>query len=179
HGRGRAPARRESPTDLARGPARNENERMSLLEKIKSHEARVVVIGAGYVGLPLSVEIARAGFTVTAFDKVEGKCKSIVAGKSYIKDVRDDDLAPLVKAGKLDATTDPKVMGEADVIIICVPTPLNKTKDPDNSFIVDAAAQIVPRLRSGQLIILESTTFPGFTREILKPQLESTGLSAG
>src|SRR5262249_40389093 len=95
------------------------------------------------------------------------------------KDVHDDDLAPLLKAGKLHATSDPKVMGEADVIIICVPTPLNKTKDPDNSYIIDAAAQIVPRLHAGQLIILESTTFPGFTREVLLPQLESTGLKVG
>ena len=152
---------------------------MSLLEKIKSHEARVVVIGAGYVGLPLSVEVARSGFHVTAFDKIDGKCKTIMAGKSYIKDVKDAELAPLVKDGRLAATSDPKVMAEADVIIICVPTPLNKTKDPDNSYIIDAAAQIVPRLHKNQLIILESTTFPGFTREVLKPQLESTGLEAG
>jgi UDP-N-acetyl-D-glucosamine dehydrogenase len=152
---------------------------MSLLERIKSHNAKVVVVGAGYVGLPLSVEVARAGFAVTAFDKVASKCRSIVAGKSYIKDVRDEDLAPLVQSGKLTASSDPNVLGQADVIVICVPTPLNKTKDPDNSFIVDAATQITPRLHAQQLIILESTTFPGFTREVLLPQLEAGGLKAG
>jgi len=152
---------------------------MSLLEKIRQHEARVVVVGAGYVGLPLSVEIARAGFPVTAYDKIDHKCKAIRAGRSYIKDVADADLAPLTEAGRLTATTDPAVLAQADVIIICVPTPLNKTKDPDNSFIIDAAREITPRLRAGQLIILESTTFPGFTREVLLPQLCATGLTVG
>src|SRR5437763_7651907 len=139
---------------------------MGVLEKVKKHEAQVVVIGAGYVGLPLSVEVATAGFATTAFDKIEAKCQSIRAGRSYIKDVRDEDLAPLVQSGKLTASSDPNVLANADVIIICVPTPLNKTKDPDNSFIIDAAREITPRLHAGQLIILESTTFPGFTREI-------------
>ena len=152
---------------------------MSLLERVRKHEAKVVVIGAGYVGLPLSVEVARSGFSVIAFDKVESKCRSILAGKSYIKDISDEELAPLVKSGKLHATSDAAALGQADVIIICVPTPLNKTGDPDNSFIIDAAAQIVPRLHPGQLIILESTTFPGFTREVLLPQLQATGLVVG
>jgi UDP-N-acetyl-D-glucosamine dehydrogenase len=152
---------------------------MNLLEKIKQHEARVVVVGAGYVGLPLAVELARVGFPTVTYDKIEAKCQAIAAGRSYIKDVSNDDLAPLVSAGTLTATTDPAVLGQADVIVICVPTPLNKTKDPDNSFILDAAAQLTPRLHAGQLIVLESTTFPGFTREVLLPQLQGTGLTVG
>ncbi len=152
---------------------------MSLLEKIKQHKARVVVIGAGYVGLPLSVEVAKAGFRTTAYDKSESKVKSINAAVSYIPDVPTSELAPLVKAGTLDGSTDADVMKEADVVIICVPTPLNKTKDPDNSFIISAGTDLAPRLRQQSLVILESTTFPGFTREILLPQLSEHGRKVG
>jgi UDP-N-acetyl-D-glucosamine dehydrogenase len=152
---------------------------MTLLERIQTREAKVVVVGAGYVGLPLAVEVAKAGFQTTAYDKSVEKVQALGRGVSYIKDVPSESLAPLIKAGKLDASADPEVLSSADVIIICVPTPLNKTKDPDNSFIVDAAAAIAPRLHAEQLIILESTTFPGFTREVLLPQLEKTGLKVG
>ncbi len=152
---------------------------MSLLEKIKQHKARVVVIGAGYVGLPLAVEVAKAGFRTTAYDKAAGKVKSINAATSYIPDVPTSELAPLVKAGTLDASTEPDVMKEADVVIICVPTPLNKTKDPDNSFIISAGSDLATRLRPEALVILESTTFPGFTREILLPQLSESGRKVG
>jgi UDP-N-acetyl-D-glucosamine dehydrogenase len=151
----------------------------SLLSKIKSRDAKVAVVGIGYVGLPLCTEIARAGFRVTGYDKDERKTKAVAAKKSYIKDISDAVLAEHVDSGKLTASTDPAVLGEADVIVICVPTPLNKTKDPDNSFIVAAADDITPRLKNGKLIILESTTFPGFTREVLLPKFSEGGLEVG
>jgi UDP-N-acetyl-D-glucosamine dehydrogenase len=151
----------------------------TLLEKIKKHEARVAVIGIGYVGLPLCTEMAKAGFHTTGYDKSESKVKSVLAGKSYIKDIPDEVLAPLVQSGRLTASTDPKVLGEADVVVICVPTPLNKTKEPDNSFIMLAAEDLKPQLHRDMLIVLESTTFPGFTREILLPKLSESGLKVG
>ncbi len=151
----------------------------TLLEKIKRHEARVAVIGIGYVGLPLCVEMAQAGFHTTGYDKSEGKVKNVLAGKSYIGDISDAVLAPLVSSGKLTASTDPKVLGESDVVIICVPTPLNKTKEPDNSYIIMAAEDLRPRMHKDMLLILESTTFPGFTREVLLPQLQESGLKVG
>jgi UDP-N-acetyl-D-glucosamine dehydrogenase len=146
------------------------------MQRLSDRTAQVVVVGAGYVGLPLAVEIAQAGYNTIAFDKSAGKVESINAGKSYIDDVPTPTVAALVKAKKLSASVDPEGLGKADAIIICVPTPLNKTKDPDNSFILDAADLMVPRMRSQQLFVLESTTFPGFTSEVLLPKLESTGL---
>ena len=151
----------------------------SLLTKIKSHEAKVTVIGIGYVGLPLCVEMAQAGFSTIGYDKSEGKVTSVNKGESYIPDIPTATLAPLVKSGKLTATTDPDVIKTSDVVIICVPTPLNKTKEPDNSYIVMAADDMLPRLHKDMLIILESTTFPGFTREILLPKLSESGLKVG
>src|SRR3954464_5833710 len=148
----------------------------SLLDKIKNRSANVVVVGAGYVGLPLAVEIAKAGFAVTAYDRSGEKVSAINAGRSYIEDVPTSVVGPLVTAKKLAASTDPDVLGKADAVIICVPTPLNKTKDPDNSFILDAADMMVSRMHPQQLVVLESTTFPGFTREVLLPKLSSTGL---
>src|SRR5437879_863187 len=106
----------------------------TLLEKIKHHEAHVAVIGIGYVGLPLATEMARAGFRTTGYDRSDEKVRAVNASRSYIGDVTDADLAPLVAEGRLSATTDPSVLAAADVVIICVPTPLNKTKEPDNSF---------------------------------------------
>src|SRR5688572_5139927 len=156
-----------------------ENPMSTLLEKIKTHEAKVAVIGIGYVGLPLCTEMAKAGFHTTGYDKHEAKVKSVLAGKSYIGDIPDEVLAPLVHSGKLTASTDPKVLGEADVVIICVPTPLNKTKEPDNGFIMMAAEDLKDQLHKEMLIILESTTFPGFTREILLPKLSESGLKVG
>src|SRR5262245_60458791 len=123
-----------------------------LKDRIKNREARVAVIGIGYVGLPLVVEIAKAGFTVTGYDKSAEKVRLASAGKSYIKDVPSDVLGPLVASGKVSASTDPDVLGKADVIVICVPTPLNKTKDPDNSFIVAALDDLLPRLKKEALI---------------------------
>ena len=151
----------------------------TLLEKIKRHDAKVAVIGIGYVGLPLCTEMARAGFHTTGYDKHEAKVKSVLAGKSYIKDIPDEVLGPLVSSGKLTASSDPKVLGEADVVIICVPTPLNKTKEPDNGFIIMAAEDLKTHLHKDMLIVLESTTFPGFTREVLLPKLSESGLKVG
>jgi UDP-N-acetyl-D-glucosamine dehydrogenase len=148
---------------------------MSLTKRIETREAHVVVVGAGYVGLPLAVETSKAGFKTTAYDKSREKVDLLNRGTSYIKDVPTSVLEPLVKSGKLGGSADPDVLKDADVVIICVPTPLNKTKDPDNSFIMDAADMIAPRMTREMLIVLESTTFPGFTREALLPRLSEAG----
>jgi UDP-N-acetyl-D-glucosamine dehydrogenase len=152
---------------------------MTLLEKIQKREARVAVIGLGYVGLPLAVEVATAGFTVLGYDKHAGKVTRLNAGDSYVKDVKSETLAPLVKSGRITASADADVLRQADVAVICVPTPLNKSKDPDNSFIIAAADDLIPRMHRDMLIVLESTTFPGFTREILAPRLEEAGFKVG
>ena len=151
----------------------------SLKEKIQRREAHVAVIGVGYVGLPLAVEVATAGFPTVGYDKSAGKVAKLNAGDSYIKDVPSSVLGPLVQSGKLRASADPDVLSAADIVVVCVPTPLNKTKDPDNSFIMDAAEDLLPRMHPGMLIILESTTFPGFTREVLAPRLSASGLTVG
>jgi UDP-N-acetyl-D-glucosamine dehydrogenase len=151
----------------------------TLLEKIKYHDAKVAVIGIGYVGLPLCAEMAQAGFPTTGYDKSESKVKSVLAGKSYIRDVPDELIAKLVRSGKLTASTDPQVLSDADVVVICVPTPLNKTKEPDNGFIMLAAEELKRRLHKDMLLVLESTTFPGFTREVLLPKLSESGLKVG
>ena len=150
---------------------------MTIAERITRREAHVVVVGAGYVGLPLAVEVAKAKFKVTCYDRSREKVDSLLRGVSYIKDVPTSELEPLVASKTLSASADPDVLSDADVVIICVPTPLNKTKDPDNSFIMDAADMISPRMRRQQLIVLESTTFPGFTREVLIPRLSSSRLT--
>src|SRR3972149_11390315 len=129
-----------------------------LLQRIKDREAKVAVIGIGYVGLPLVVEVAKAGFTVTGYDKSTEKVNAVTAGRSYIKDVPTEVLGPLVSSGKVSASNDPDVLAKADVVIICVPTPLNKTKDPDNSFLMAAADDLAPRLHKDSLIILDGTT---------------------
>jgi UDP-N-acetyl-D-glucosamine dehydrogenase len=150
----------------------------TLLDRLRSREARVGVIGLGYVGLPLAVEFARAGFSVTGFDVDAHKTAQINAGTSYIPDVPDTDVAAMVKAGKLRATTDMHALGEMDAIDICVPTPLRKTKDPDLSYVVLAVEAVAATLRAGQLIILESTTYPGTTEEVVRPMLEEKGLES-
>ena len=150
-----------------------------VLKKFTDRTARVVVIGAGYVGLPFAVESAQAGFETVAYDVDEDKVAQLNEGKSYIGDITDETLAAVVNSGQLRAAADPVVLGSADAIIICVPTPLNKTKDPDISLIMNAAEAILPHLRRGQLIVLESTTYPGFTREVLQPFLERTGYKVG
>ena len=149
----------------------------STLERIRSRTARVGVIGLGYVGLPLVVEFARAGFDVTGFDVDASKIDAINAGKSYIPDVAQADLAGLVKAGKIHATTDMRKLGDMDAIDICVPTPLRKTKDPDLSYVVHAVDAVAATLKRGQLVILESTTYPGTTDEVVQPKLVAKGFT--
>ena len=147
-----------------------------LLEKIASRSAHIGVIGLGYVGLPLVVEFASAGFPSTGFEVDRQKAERINSGESYIPDVPSNQLAAAVSAGKLRATTDFGLLGEVDVLIICVPTPLRKTKEPDVSFIMAAAENIANTLRKGQLIILESTTYPGTTDEVLRPMFDEKEL---
>jgi len=147
--------------------------------KIVSRTARVGVLGLGYVGLPLAVEFARAGFAVTGIDREASKVERLNSGQSYIQDVPDAVLKPLAESGKLHATTDFKVIRELDTINICVPTPLRKTKDPDMSYVVAACEQIARRLHPGMLVILESTTYPGTTDELVLPMLSQSGLKVG
>jgi len=147
-----------------------------LLDRIRTRKARIGVIGLGYVGLPLAVEFARRGFDVSGFDVDETKTSQINAGRSYIPDVPEAELSEVVKAGRLRATTRMSDLGQMDVIDICVPTPLRKTKDPDLSYVVKAVEAVVEALTPGQLIILESTTYPGTTDEVVQPMLESKGL---
>jgi UDP-N-acetyl-D-glucosamine dehydrogenase len=150
-----------------------------LLERIESRRARVGVVGLGYVGLPLLTEFARSGFNVVGIDLDSRKVAAIQSGRSYIPDVPDSDVAEMVGAGRMTATTDFSVVGELDTVNICVPTPLRKTKDPDMSYIVSAVEAIAAHLHRGLLIVLESTTYPGTTEELVQPLLERTGLRAG
>jgi UDP-N-acetyl-D-glucosamine dehydrogenase len=150
-----------------------------LLEKITKRSAHVVVVGIGYVGLPLVVEFARAGFRVTGYDKDPSKVRELAAGRSYIADVPSEDLAPAIAEKRLTASTDPKVLGTADAVIVCVPTPLNKTKDPDMRFIASATEEIAQHIHPGMVVVLESTTYPGTTREVVAPRLEAAGAKIG
>jgi UDP-N-acetyl-D-glucosamine dehydrogenase len=151
----------------------------SLAAKIRAKTARVGIVGLGYVGLPLAVEFARAGYSVTGIDVSEQKTRSVNAGESYVGDIATATLAPLVSDGRLRATTDFSAVSELDTINICVPTPLRKTKDPDMSFIVSSCQEIVQYFHSGMLVILESTTYPGTTDELVLPMLAKSGLEVG
>ena len=150
-----------------------------LFERIERRQARVGVIGLGYVGLPLAVELARSGFVATGFDLDVRKITAINDGHSYIGDVPSATVEELTRQGRLRATADMSLIGECDTINICVPTPLRKTKDPDMSFIVSAVESVATHLRPGMLVILESTTYPGTTEEVVQPLLEASGLKAG
>ncbi|HWI20281.1 MAG TPA: nucleotide sugar dehydrogenase, partial [Vicinamibacterales bacterium] len=150
-----------------------------LAEKIRNHTAHVGVVGLGYVGLPLAVEFAKVGFKVTGIDLAESKVDMLNRGESYIQDVPTAEVAELVKAGRLRATTDFAVVRELDTVNICVPTPLSKTKDPDMSYIESATEEIVKNFHAGVLVILESTTYPGTTDEFVRPKLERGGLKVG
>jgi UDP-N-acetyl-D-glucosamine dehydrogenase len=150
-----------------------------LEDKIRSRRARVGIVGLGYVGLPLAVEFAKAGFTVTGIDISAEKTRRVNAGDSYIADIPSSTLAPLVAAGKLRATTDFSAVLELDTINICVPTPLRKTKDPDMSYIVSSCQEIARHFHAGTLVILESTTYPGTTDELVLPMLTKGGLEVG
>src|SRR3954453_6158450 len=151
----------------------------TLREKIRTRRARTGVVGLGYVGLPLAVGLAKAGFHATGIDLDERKVQSVNDGRSYIPDVSTADVQALHAKGLLDATTDFAVVKDLDTINICVPTPLRKTKDPDMSYIVSAVEGIAKYLHPGMLIVLESTTYPGTTDEVVQPMLEATGLKAG
>src|ERR1700685_4558371 len=144
-----------------------------LEDKIRNHKAKVGIVGLGYVGLPLAVEYAKAGFDVTGIDLSEPKVAKVNAGDSYIGDIPNAVFKPLVESGKIRATSDFGVIAELDTINICVPTPLRKTKDPDMSYIVSACQQIVRYFHKGMLIILESTTYPGTTDEVVLPMLQT------
>jgi UDP-N-acetyl-D-glucosamine dehydrogenase len=150
-----------------------------LEEKIASRRARVGIVGLGYVGLPLAVEFAKAGFSVTGIDLHAGKTERVNAGDSYVGDIPSAVLSKLVQEGKLRATTDFGAVRDLDTVNICVPTPLRKTKDPDMSYIVSACEEIVKHFHAGMLIILESTTYPGTTVELLLPMFEKSGLRVG
>jgi len=151
----------------------------ALIKKAADRSAVFGVVGLGYVGLPLAVEIADAGYRVIGFDVQRRVVDTVNAGRSHIQDVPTERLAPLVKAGRISATADPAALAKADVISICVPTPLSKTRDPDVSFVLAAADAIGGVVRAGQAVILESTTYPGTTRELLMPRLQKTGLTVG
>lgn len=150
-----------------------------LRDRIDRREAHIGVVGLGYVGLPLVTEFARAGFRVTGFELDDAKVRTLLEGRSYIEDVASADVASFRAGGQLTATTDFEQLGEMDVINVCVPTPLTKTKDPDVTFILRAVEDIEKRLRPGQLVILGSTTYPGTTKELYVPILEKTGLVVG
>ena len=150
-----------------------------LLSKLASRQARTAVIGLGYVGLPLAVELASAGFHVVGIDVDVRRVEAINAGQSYIGDVPAVDLAAVVRAGRLSATTDFSALRECDAVSICVPTPLSKTRDPDLSYVMSAADAVAAHVHAGMLIVLESTTYPGTTDEIIVPRIVYNGLRVG
>lgn len=150
-----------------------------LKEKINSHIAHIAVIGLGYVGLPLAVEKAKVGFNVIGIDKNKQRVEQINQGINYIGDVKDEELTQLVSQNKIRATDNYEILKEVDIIVICVPTPLTKNRDPDISYIQAATKEIAKSLRKGQLVTLESTTYPGTTEEIILPQLQASGLQVG
>jgi UDP-N-acetyl-D-glucosamine dehydrogenase len=155
------------------------NAQQQLLQKIQAKTTHIVIVGVGYVGLPLAVEFAQAGFRVTGLDVNEKKMALLNQGVSYIPDVRTEVLAPLVAEGLLAGTTDRGVLGTADAVSICVPTPLGKSKDPDISYIVDASEGVGSHAHAGMLVVLESTTYPGTTEEIILPRIAENGLQVG
>lgn len=153
--------------------------KQALMDKLEEKTARVCVIGMGYVGLPLAVEFARAGLSVVGLDINERKCQQINDGHSYIKDIPSEVVAELVDGGLLRATTDYSVLETVDAVVICVPTPLGKSRDPDISYIVAAADDLAGHVHKGMLVVLESTTYPGTTEEILMPRLVGNGYTVG
>src|SRR5881296_1136448 len=151
----------------------------TLSRHIATHTARVSIIGQGYVGLPLAVAFAEAGFPVTGLDTDPDRVAALASGRSHVPDVPSKPLQALLRAGRYNATTEPAILAESDVILICVPTPLRKSKDPDISYVVAASQEAATRFRPGQLIILESTTYPGTTEELLLPLFQAKGAKIG
>jgi UDP-N-acetyl-D-glucosamine dehydrogenase len=151
----------------------------TLLARLEARQATVGIVGLGYVGLPLAVEFAEAGFTVIGVDVSAPKVDALNRGESYIADIPTERLRPLVQSGKLCGSTDYAALKAADAVSICVPTPLRKTKDPDMSFVIQAIDAIAEIAHAGMLIVLESTTYPGTTEELIQPRLEALGYQAG
>lgn len=152
----------------------------NLIQKLRNKESRVAILGLGYVGLPLAVVFAEAGFKVTGIDPDSGKVDSLKKGVSYIPDVKTESVEKLVKSGDLTATTEFSVLKEMDAVSICVPTPLRQTGDPDMSFIISAADELSKYMHKGMVVVLQSTTYPGTTRELLLPKLgNENGLKVG
>lgn len=149
-----------------------------LLEKIRTRKAVLGVVGLGYVGLPLAVEKAKVGFRVLGVEQNPVRAAKIARGENYIDDVKDEELRELVQKGLISADTDFSRTSEMDVIVICVPTPLTRNLTPDLSYVEGVTREIAARLRPGQLISLESTTYPGTTEEVMLPILERSGLKA-
>ena len=150
-----------------------------LLKRISDRSATIAVVGLGYVGLPLAVEFAKAGFTVIGYDVSKRVVDLLMKGESHIQDVPASDIAALVKSRKFVATTDESRLKEADTISIAVPTPLAKTRDPDMSYVIAVAEAVQRQAHPGMLVVLESTTYPGTTREVMQPRFESLGLTVG
>ncbi|UCD25669.1 MAG: nucleotide sugar dehydrogenase, partial [Gemmatimonadota bacterium] len=155
------------------------NAKSTLISKSQDRSAWFGVVGLGYVGLPLVVELAKAGYRVLGFDVSDRVVKGVSSGISHIQDVPSRELAELVNAGLVEATTDMDRLSEVDAISICVPTPLSKTKDPDVSYVIASAESVARTVRAGQVVVLESTTYPGTTRELLLPKIEAGGLKVG
>lgn len=168
-----------TPSQQSAVAAVNYDTSLDLQERIRTRTARIGIIGLGYVGLPEALEFAKTGFRVTGFDIDRERVSKVNHGTSYIEDVDSAEMSALVTGGRLGASADFRALADMDVIHICVPTPLRKTRDPDISYIVSAVDQIKQTLRKGQLIILESTTYPGTTEDVVAPILASTGLKVG
>ena len=151
----------------------------NLMKRIQNCQATVGIIGLGYVGLPLAQAFRRAGFNVVGFDIDPQKIDALMAGRSYFKHIRHESIAEMKPGKGFEATTDFSKIANVDAILICVPTPLTKTRDPDMSYIVGTAETIAPYLKKGHVVVLESTTYPGTTRDVLRPILERSGLKAG
>jgi len=164
---------------LASAPRAASRSAEALIEKIRSRQAKLAVIGLGYVGLPLACEFARGGITVEGIDVDSGRVAGLKSGRSHVQDVPDEHLTALIRDGILRPTDDFSVLAGCDACIICVPTPLRKTRDPDISYIVAAVEEVARYLHPGFLVVLESTTYPGTTEEVLLPKLGATGLKIG
>src|SRR3989442_7432624 len=150
-----------------------------LSRRIATRAARISVIGQGYVGLPVAVEFAEAGFPTAGLDSDPDRVAALASGRSHVPDVPSTQVQALLRAGRYQATTEPAILAESDAVLICVPTPLRKSKDPDITYVIAAAKEAAARFRPGQLIILESTTYPGTTEELLLPLFQASGARIG